>query len=105
MSKKVFSTEYAPVEEIEGVKTALTEAGIVFYEVPNSKLWLGGGSICIRNDAQYEEARRVIETFQAQWRQHARTNPVDQGINWTLAVPLLILFVLFVVVTLNSIIG
>ena len=48
---------------------------------------------------------RAIESFQATWREHAARNPVRHRVNWIAAVPLLILFLLFVVVTIQSLSG
>lgn len=105
MGRRVFSTEYAPEEEIEGVKAALEDAGIPYYEIRNSTLWLGGGSLCVKNPDDDERARAVIEAFQERWREHASEAPVTHRVNWFAAVPLLILLVAFVFVTLQSLSG
>ncbi len=105
MGKKVFSTEYAPEEEVEGVKDALDTAGIPYYEIRNSKLWLGGGALCVTHSGDYARARDTIDTFQKRWRDrdHAGGGPVEHKVNWILAVPLLLLIGLFVAVTIQSI--
>lgn len=105
MGKRVFNMEYAPEEEIAGVKAALEDAGITYYEIRNSTLWLGGGSLCVKDAADYARARQVIESFQENWREHAAQSPVEHRVNWTVAVPLLILLLLFVVVTVQSLSG
>lgn len=101
----MFSTEYAPEEEIEGVKAVLDKAGIPYYEIRNSTLWLGGGSLCVKDAGDFERARAAIEAFQEQWRERAADAPARRGINWVVAVPLLILILLFVVVTIQSLSG
>ena len=105
MGKRVFNLEYAPEEEIEGVKAALDDAEIPYYEIRNSKLWLGGGSLCVKNPGDYERARAAIETFQDSWRERAADAPVRHGVNWRAAIPLLILFLLFIFVTVQSLFG
>ncbi len=105
MGKRVFNTEYAPEEEIEGVKAALDAAGIPYYEIRNSTLWLGGGSLCVKHAPDYERARTVIEDFQKKWRERAADTPARRRVNWVAAVPLLILLALFVVVTVQSLSG
>jgi hypothetical protein len=104
MGKKIFNTEYAPIEEIEGVKNALESAGVPYYEIRNSKLWLGGGSLCVTNSRDYDRAREVIDTFQKGWCDHAGSGPVEHRVNWVLVVPLLVLFGIFVAVTIQSIV-
>ncbi len=104
MGKKVFSTEYAPIEEIEGVKEALESADIPYYEIRNSKLWLGGGSLCVTNSADYARAREVIDSFQKGWCDRAGGSPAEHRVNWVLAIPLLVLFGVFVAVTIQSIV-
>lgn len=105
MGKRVFNMEYAPEEEIAGVKAALENEGIAYYEIRNSALWLGGGSLCVKYPDDYERARAAIESFQQGWRERATDAPVTHRVNWVAAIPLLILFVLFVVVTVNSLFG
>jgi hypothetical protein len=105
MGRRVFNTEYAPEEEIEGAKAALDDAGIQYYEIRNSALWLGGGSLCVRHSADYDRARGVIEAFQQTWRERAAENPAPRRLNWAAAVPLLILLILFLAVTIQSLSG
>jgi len=105
MGKRVFNLEYAPEEEIEGVKAALDNAEIPYYEIRNSRLWLGGGSLCVKDSGDYERARAAIETFQESWRECATDSPVRHRVNWLAAIPLLILFLLFIVVTVQTLSG
>lgn len=105
MGKRVFNIEYAPEEEIAGVKAALEQAEIPYYEIRNSVLWLGGGSLCVRDPRDYERAREVIEAFQADWRRRAADAPVQHRINWAAAIPLLVLLLLFIAVTVYSLTG
>ena len=104
MGKKIFSTEYAPIEEIEGVKEALESAGVPYYEIRNSKLWLGGGSLCVTDSRDYARAREVIDAFQKGWCDRTGSGPVEHRVNWVLVVPLLVLFGIFVTVTIQSIV-
>jgi len=105
MGKRVFNTEFAPADEVEGVKEALERAGIPFYEINNSKLWLGGGSLCVTDPSDHDRARGVIEQFQHRWRQRAGDGQIQHRVNWVVAVPLLVLFGVFIAATIHSIIS
>ena len=105
MGRRVFNTEFAPAEEIEGVKSRLEEAGIPFYEIKNSKLWLGGGSLCVSDPDDYERARAAIDEFQSAWRTQAHQDRVKKKINWRLISPLILIFALFIFVTIQTLRG
>lgn len=105
MGKRVFNTEFATDDEVEGVKSKLEEAGIPFYEIKNSKLWLGGGSLCVSDPDDYGRARAVIDEFQAAWRTQVKQDHVEKKVNWRLISPLLLIFALFVFVTIQSLGG
>ena len=102
MGKRVFNTEFAPEEEIDGVKKTLDAAGIDYYEIRNSRLWLGGGCLCVSDNDDYERARAVIEEFQQSWREQARQNPVDTQVNWKRVFPFVLILIVFVLVTIQS---
>lgn len=105
MGKRVFSTEFAPDEEIEGVKSCLERAGIAHYEIKNSRLWLGGGSICVSDPKDYERARSVIDEFEAAWRERARQESTERRIDWKPVIGLALVLALFVFVTIKSLGG
>ena len=105
MGRRVFNTEFAPEEEIDGVKQTLEAAGIEYYEIRNSRLWLGGGSLCVSDSNDYERARRVIDGFQQTWREHAKEHPVDNQVNWKRVLPFVLILVVFAFVTIQSLVG
>ncbi len=102
MNKKIFDTNNAPADEIEGVRRTLESAGIEFYEIGNNTLW-GGGALCVRDPADFHRARELIQEFQISWVGQAHTRESNQGINWVLAIPILFILALFLLVTIGSI--
>ena len=82
MGRRVFDSYHAPDSEIEGVKKALDDASIQWYETHKGRWWLGSAGIWISDDRLYNEAREVIDRFQRQWKYDAVTQSANHGINW-----------------------
>lgn len=82
MARRVFDTYHAPDAEIEGVKQALDEASIQWYETHKGRWWMGSAGIWISDEALFSEARKVIDAFQLGWRREAAKNQRKAGINW-----------------------
>ena len=76
MSARVFALRFVPKEEADGVRDALDEAGIPFYETPNSLLSDYG--IWVTTEERAVAARAVIDAFQAEWRRKNPASPVRQ---------------------------
>ncbi len=92
MAKRVFDARSAPEEEIAGVREALTAENIDFYETRQSNWGFGSAGLWVRDPADHARARRVIDEFQADWRERARSEPVPARIAWG-NVPLLLLVI------------
>ena len=99
MSKKykVFDASYAPREEVDGVLSALRDAGFDVFEIGDSKIW-GGGAVCVRKPEDQQAARRVVETFQAQWCAREDKDSIETRTNPYLAIAtvVVLLFILFI---------
>ena len=92
MGKRVFDARSAPEEELDGVRQALRDADIDFYETSAGKWMIGNAALWVQDDADYDHARAVVKEFQARWLAQARAEPVPARVNWA-TVPLLILVV------------
>jgi len=66
MTKRVFDTGYAPVEESQIIRELLSNAGIRFYETPRGNWGLSMAAIWVENDKDADRARVIIENYQAQ---------------------------------------
>ncbi len=72
MARRIFDTYHAPDDEIEGVKHALDEASVNWFETLKGRWWVGSAGLWVSDDDQYQRARQVIEAFQSSWRESAR---------------------------------
>lgn len=93
MGQRVFDARSAPEEEVEGVRRALREAGIGFYETSAGKWMIGNAALWVKDNADADRARVVVREFQKQWLQQARAEPAPARINWPM-VPVLIAVVI-----------
>ena len=79
MAARIFDTYHAPDEEIAGVKQALDDAGIDWFETTKGRWWVGSAALWVHNERDKPRARAVIDGFQAQWvansRAEAASNP------------------------------
>ena len=105
MGKRVFETAHAPIEEIDGVKAVLEQAGIRYYETPHSNWGFSAAALWVSDPQDYSRARQAIDEFQRQWRDNARKNRVKGKVNWWYVPPLLFILVLFILVTIQSLYG
>lgn len=92
MVRRVFDSYHAPDEETAGVKDALDEAGIEWYETTKGRWWVGSAGLWVKDDQDFEPARRAIDTFQQQWVQSRRDAHIPGKIRWG-RVPVLIVVV------------
>ncbi|NKB76566.1 MAG: hypothetical protein GKR96_05845 [Gammaproteobacteria bacterium] len=99
MSIRVFDTYYASDAEIEGVKTALTKAGVHFYETHKGKWGIGSAAIWIEDEDAYQTARKEITAFESEWKKEVQREDTSKKINWH-SIPFVI-FVIAMVLYLN----
>ena len=96
MAKRVFEISAAPESEVEGVRSALREYGVAFYETPRGNYGRSMAALWVENDADYSRARQVIEQYQATYRAKAGVEGAKSKLNWKL-VPWGILLVVLLV--------
>jgi hypothetical protein len=92
VGRRVFNTFGAKDEELDGLRRALNEASIEFYETYAGFWGVGTPAIWIHDSGQFEYARYVISEFEKNW---SNTLTVDNSsylaqVNWKM-LPLLIL--------------
>ena len=64
MSKLIFKLASAPEEEVIGVKQALEDAEIEFYETSGGSWGWSLPGLWVKNNNDYLPARKVIDEFQ-----------------------------------------
>jgi len=74
MSKIVFDPSYAEPEEITDIRALLRESGIDFYETPRGNFGRSMAAFWVSGDDQYEDARKLIDAYQAERRKKAIAN-------------------------------
>ena len=92
MPERIFDTYHASDEEIDSLKTALDEAGITYYETHKGRWGVGSAGLWVHDKDQHDEARKVILSFQEDWSEKIRQQPIETGIRWRM-VPLALLIV------------
>lgn len=92
MARRIFDTYHAPEEEIAGVKAALDEAAIDWYETTKGRWWVGSAALWVRNSEDHKRARDVIDRFQSHWVEQQRAAPAPTGVRWN-RVPVLIIVI------------
>jgi len=75
MSRMLLNLRGVPDEEARGLREALDESGILWYEVPPSRWLISAGSIWIRDRDDWPRAREVIDAFQEEYVAQARSEP------------------------------
>ncbi|MEM9533127.1 MAG: DUF6164 family protein [Pseudomonadota bacterium] len=88
MSKRVFDARSAPEEEIQGVRAALDEAGIQYYETRAGNWGFGSAGLWVYDAADHERARALINDFQISWVEQARSQREPPPIRWSMLPPL-----------------
>ena len=96
MAKRIFEIGAAPESEVEGVRSALRDYGVPFYETPRGNYGRSMAALWVENDADYSKARQVIEQYQATYRANAGADGAKSKLNWRL-VPWGILLVILLV--------
>ena len=96
MAKRIFEIGAAPESEVEGVRSALREYGVAFYETPQGNYGRSMAALWVENDADYSKARQVIEQYQATYRAKASADGAKSKLNWKF-VPWGILLVILLV--------
>ncbi len=66
MAKLLFPLRHVPDDEAEEVRALLSSHRIDFYETPPSAFGISAGAIWLRDNTQWETARRLIDDYQAQ---------------------------------------
>ncbi|MBX2868527.1 MAG: hypothetical protein KTR18_07605 [Acidiferrobacterales bacterium] len=96
MSKRVFDSYHVSDEELAGVKDALDQANISWFETEKGRWWVGSAGIWVKDEKDFSNARQTIDQFQEIWRERviaeSDSNPKQMGIRWS-RVPVLILVV------------
>ena len=94
MGRRVFNTSGASDEEREGLRQALSGAGIAFYETHAGFWGVGTPALWIHDSAQYDTARAVIDAFEQEWgnAMSEESGSYLSQINWRL-VPAFILLI------------
>ncbi len=100
MSKRVFSLKFVPNDEANGVRNALEEAGIEYFESPPgylSSLGLNAAGIWVANNEE-DPARTVINAFQKEWLEKIHTESGNEPSASKRADRFMLIFLLGVVV-------
>lgn len=79
MNRPLVNLRGVPEEEAEGIREALHEAGIQFYETPPSNWLISAGAIWLTDPEQRPQARTVLDAFQARHLEIARQAPPPPG--------------------------
>ncbi len=80
MAKMLLNLRSVPEQESDGLKRALDEQGLDWYEVPPGIFIVSAGSIWIRHNHDYPRAKEIFDCFQEQYAAKARAE--DPGIGW-----------------------
>lgn len=82
MTRRIFDTYHASDAETSGIKKALDESGIEWFETQKGRWWVGSAALWISQDEDYAAARQVIDEFQQLWIQSVREQASRRGIRW-----------------------
>lgn len=83
MTRRIFDTYHASDAETSGIKKALDESGIEWFETQKGRWWVGSAALWISRDEDYTAARQVIDEFQKLWTQSVREQASQRGIRWS----------------------
>lgn len=72
MNRALVRLRGVPDEEADGIREALREASIAFYETPPSRWLISAGAIWLMDPADRPRAETVLEQFQQAWCAQAR---------------------------------
>ncbi|PKL96615.1 MAG: hypothetical protein CVV18_01065 [Gammaproteobacteria bacterium HGW-Gammaproteobacteria-8] len=79
MNRSLVNLRGVPDQEAEGIRQALREAHIEFYETPASNWLISAGAIWLKNPEDRSRARGVLDEFQQQYLAQARRAPPPPG--------------------------
>lgn len=79
MNRPLVNLRGVPDEEADGIREALHEAGIQFYETPPSHWLISAGAIWLSHPEQRPRAREVLDDFQRRHIERARLAPPPPG--------------------------
>lgn len=65
MAARLLGLRDVPEDELQGIEAALEAAGIEHYQIPPGLFGLSPAALWIKNPADLEQARAVLEMFQA----------------------------------------
>jgi len=83
LTRRIFDTYHASDAETSGIKKALDESGIEWFETQKGRWWVGSAALWISQDEDYAAARQVIDEFQQLWIQSVREQASRRGIRWS----------------------
>lgn len=73
MKRLVFRLNHAPPDEADGVRDVLEANGIEFYETDAGRWGFSMAGIWVTHADDYDRAREVIESFQAEHTERIRS--------------------------------
>lgn len=95
MARRVFDTYHASDAEIKGVKDALDNNNIKWFETHKGRWWIGSAALWVADDEDFEIARQAIEEFQQSWSQSIREQTPENRIRWA-RLPVAIIVIAFI---------
>lgn len=87
MAKIIFPLRNVPFEEAQSIRDVLNEHDIDWYETHAGNWGISLPAIWLRDESQWEEARSVLDAFQAQLTQEVQEQyqqQIESGENPTL---------------------
>lgn len=82
MAKLIFKLKSVSHDEADDIKNLLTENDIDFYESPAGNWGISMHALWLNDDAQYTEAKRLIDQYQAERSERVRSETqrmIDEG--------------------------
>ena len=82
MAKLIFKLKSVSYDEADDIKNLLTENRIAFYESPAGNWEISMHALWLNDDAQYTQAKKLIDEYQVKRNQHIRLETqqkIDQG--------------------------
>jgi hypothetical protein len=82
MAKLIFKLKSVSYDEADDIKYLLTENKIAFYESPAGNWEISMHALWLNDEAQYTEAKQLIDEYQVKRGQHVRQETqekIDQG--------------------------
>ena len=78
MARMLMNLRHVPEDEAAEVRTLLDEHAIDYYETPPNRWGISMGAIWLRDDEQYDHARRLLDDYQVRRREQARADREEQ---------------------------